>query len=290
MLLVMPGCALDRGAIVDRAGRMDAAQALVDGGRSDRDARTPDDPIDAALPVDGRVSDRDARALDVSPDAGLCAPRCEGSRIVTCTGGGAMIDCASVGASCQSSSPGPRCVGGACAEPLCSDDASAVLRCTGGIPETPLACERGCDPAMPGCRSELTCEHDTLATIATGTMTIDLCGGRDDHDHDGNRPCAAAADGEDVLLRLNVDRAGGFRITADDVEGGARVDPVLYVRRVCAERESEVACNDDVGDGDLDSQLDVDLDPGEYFLIVDSIDSGGGGTECGEVALAVNRM
>ena len=67
------------------------------------------------------------------------------------------------------------------------------------------------------------------------------------------------------------DRAYRFSVASDTrllaaVDG---FDTVLYLLRECGE---EVACNDDRGDSDLDSQIDAALTPGNYTLVVDAYD------------------
>ena len=52
-------------------------------------------------------------------------------------------------------------------------------------------------------------------------------------------------------------------------------DGALYLQRECGQRESELGCNDDNPDTTR-SQLDLTLDPGTYFLVVDGYEDQGG--------------
>ncbi len=55
-------------------------------------------------------------------------------------------------------------------------------------------------------------------------------------------------------------------------------DGALYLQRECGRRESELSCNDDNPDTTR-SQLDVTLDPGTYFVVVDGYQGQGGAYE-----------
>jgi hypothetical protein len=52
-------------------------------------------------------------------------------------------------------------------------------------------------------------------------------------------------------------------------------DGALYLQRECGQRASELGCNDDNPDTTR-SQLDLTLDPGTYFLVVDGYEDAGG--------------
>jgi hypothetical protein len=66
-------------------------------------------------------------------------------------------------------------------------------------------------------------------------------------------------------------------------------DPVLYVRTACADPMSEIACDDDTVTT-RNSRIDIDLDAGDYFLMLDSFrdsDEGPMG-RCGRMELRVD--
>lgn len=65
---------------------------------------------------------------------------------------------------------------------------------------------------------------------------------------------------------------------------GSPIDTVVYVRRTCGEPASELACNDDVEDGELTSAVAFDAIAGEtYAVFVDAFDLG----DEGEYVLAI---
>src|SRR5262249_1592197 len=54
---------------------------------------------------------------------------------------------------------------------------------------------------------------------------------------------------------------------------GTGIDTVLYVRTSCTDAASELGCNDDASSDVHGSTLDVALDPGFYYLVVDGHDA-----------------
>jgi hypothetical protein len=169
--------------------------------------------------------------------------------------------------------------------PGCTPDGTAAVSCPAG---TTTPCARGCTGGA--CRPALDCPFDSLGPIASGSMRIGLCGQGDDHDHNG--VCTdSSADGEDTMVRLTVDRARRIRLELRDVDGRP-VDPMLYVRTTCDDPETELACDDDGGALLLDSSLERDFAPGEYFVVVDTFAWRDGATEyvCGEVELVVTPL
>lgn len=292
MVVAIAGCALDRAGVVDPGARLDAAPGDLDAGP--REDAGPPIERDAGPPSDGAI-DAPERT-DGGLDGGPCVTRCDGDVVVGCSAGvETRTDCAMTGERCTLGPFGsPICSPAGCAspDPRCSEDGTALIECVSGT-DTVTACPRGCE--SEACRPEVACTRFTAAaTLASGTMRFNLCGAGHDHDHSEDwlsGPCPYAADGEDVLLRLPVDRPGRYAITVDDVGGGNRVDPVVYVREICDDRDTELGCHDDLSSSDLDSRLEVDLGAGEYFVIVDSVDNAPGSpTDCGEVEVAVTRI
>ncbi len=74
--------------------------------------------------------------------------------------------------------------------------------------------------------------------------------------------CAEGAAPEQVY-RLEVEERSQLRAVLSSTYDG-----VLYIMSACGDMRSELGCNDDNPDTTR-SQLDVTLDPGEYFLVVD---------------------
>lgn len=181
---------------------------------------------------------------------------------------------------------GPTCTPGS----VCTADGASVLTCASGV-LTMTHCDRGCAAGV--CRPQLDCALTIAGSIATsGTTRWDVCGGGNDNNDNHTAPNCPnfGPDGEDVMLRLDVDRASTVSIGASDVADGTLVDPVLYLRTICGTRSSELACDDDGGTRSFDSQLDpIVLSAGEYFLVVDTFDGSGSGpgSSCGAIDVSV---
>lgn len=80
----------------------------------------------------------------------------------------------------------------------------------------------------------------------------------------------------DQVVRFAAPEAGTwqFLLTPRALRGQvfAQYDPVLHVRRTCGAPEDEVACNDDIASGRLESRVRLNLEAGdEVFLIVDTV-------------------
>lgn len=83
--------------------------------------------------------------------------------------------------------------------------------------------------------------------------------------------CAGGARGPDRVYRLNVPQRSRLRLRQQSNHDGA-----LYVRRTCADPNSELTCNDDHGDTSHSMARAV-LDPGSYFVFSDGYSGGGPG-------------
>jgi large repetitive protein len=73
--------------------------------------------------------------------------------------------------------------------------------------------------------------------------------------------------GPEVAFVINVMRPSTLVATTDFP--GTTFDTVLYLRRACTEQGSQLACNDDVP-GSGRSTLTITVQPGSYFIVVDS--------------------
>ena len=52
-------------------------------------------------------------------------------------------------------------------------------------------------------------------------------------------------------------------------------DTVISLRNTCGDINSELACNDDINDDNIYSQLEIEVAPSESpFLVVDSLNAG----------------
>lgn len=161
-----------------------------------------------------------------------------------------------------------------------------------GLPDA-AACPLEPCGAPPG-----SCPHDGIPTLVPGErLEINLCGTADDHEQ-SDATCGRAAHGEDSLVRVQIEARGRYRLTLRDVDGPVAIDTVLYLRSDCEVGESEFACDDDVDCDDADedlranceggrqprqSRLDVRLERGSYFAVIDSVERDG--FRCGLVQL-----
>ncbi len=284
MLVAIGACALDRGGRGQPRDLDGSVRPADTGPPGTLDAGRPDE-RDAGPPRDGGPTDS-----YVPPRDAGCTPRCVDDVLHSCARGRPTIDCGAMDMRCDDALD--MCAPEACTPgSTCSADGASVVTCADGE-STVMACARGCTAGA--CRPEVACDSASYTpdgTIGLGTTVVALCGGRDDHDHSttSGSSCPIAADGEDRLYRLPVPRAARYEIEVNDRTGGANVDPIVYIRRVCSDRASELVCDDDAGPG-YDSRASVMLEPGEYFLVIDSNDYMGGGSNCGDVDVIVRIL
>jgi hypothetical protein len=294
--LVLVGCMLDRSPLDGPSRPRDAgsrqpdasADASFDAGPEDSGVRE-DSGVDA-----GRDAGTDAGSRDAGPGCTSDDARCDGSRALTCTPTGLRaIDCAALEARCVTGAAGPVCEAWTCrpSSTRCSADGTQVLACDAlGTSETASPCVRGC--ASGSCRPRSDCERAIESTLTgAGTLRFSLCGGGNDDDYvDAADMCndAFSADGEDRLVRLELDRRRVVHVDVVDSDPDRRIDPAVYVRRRCGDPSSQVACADDGSTG-LDTRLVTELDPGEHFLVIDSFDYSRDGRTygCGSVTVTV---
>lgn len=261
-LFACAGCALVRSPIVERDG------AELDVGAE----------LDAPLP-DTALPDAPIGPLDTPPGCGS-TPRCEGETLVTCSADREVRqDCAMASAYCEAGTCRPR----ACEPGEITCSGAEEHRCDArGALETVSDCSRGCVPGT-GCAPETACALAVAGAIGVETRRVNTCGQGNDANHEGG--CSRTdRTGSDSILRLEVPTRADYRIELVPTGGG---DAVLYLRRACADATSEVACDDDSAAG-FGSRLDLTLDPGDYFLVLDSFrDDEGPDGRCGEMDLSV---
>lgn len=247
------------------------------------------------------------------PDAGVPPPgpctagtpaMCRGDNVVMCVGGNeTYTDCQAASGYCE---------GGACrpwvCEPssrTCNSDRSAVVACDArGAGEQLIGCPTGiCDPTRGQCQGVGPDRCGSVDAIEVGeTRQIDLCAARDQNTFVPQMDCEGdmRANAGDIVLRLEVGEPTSVSIDLDDADVLARIDTVLYVRRICDTEDTQIACSDDTpcgfpGIGCTDGQdighshLDLDLEAGTYYLVLDGRlrTSGGSNTMCGLVAVRV---
>lgn len=292
---MLGGCFLDRSAL-DPDQSADAGVDVPDAAHGD--AGHDGGPlVRDGGPIVPDAGPPDSGPRDGGPSCTAADERCDGERAITCGPSGlTTIDCTLRGSYCDATG-GPHCVLRACtpSTTACSADGTSVIACDArGTASTTTACPRGC--ASGACRPVTPCASAVAGTITTsGTLSIDLCGAGNDSDYAdaSSDDCrdSNSADGEDVFVRLELDRRRTVGITVRDNDGSRAVDPVTYIRRACGDA-AQIICDDDVGGGDLSSAIDVELEAGDYVIVVDSFDYTNSSINygCGNVTLNVTAL
>jgi hypothetical protein len=85
--------------------------------------------------------------------------------------------------------------------------------------------------------------------------------------------CGGSATSPDLPYRIEMETA--FNLVAEVVD--APFDTVLHLRRVCDDQSSQIACDDDGGDGVMSRIEQSGLEAGTYYLIMDGYGSGSSG-------------
>jgi hypothetical protein len=241
-------------------------------------------------------TDLDAGPEDAGPDApsddvGMpdapCMPRCDGNTAVTCNLGHEVRTTCS-GTVCDATGAFPVCLPLVCMPDgaSCSADGTTSTTCNHpGTVTTTVHCDRGCTAGA--CRPAVTCTEPvaSMAITTSGTFQLDLCGAGNNFTDTGmHGDCPSAiANGEDVMVRLDLDRTLRVMITETDVSAARNVDPIVYLRAACG-RASEIDCNDNGRSST--AMLDVVLMAGEYFVVVDSFDDAT--HACGMVSISAS--
>lgn len=96
--------------------------------------------------------------------------------------------------------------------------------------------------------------------ITPGNISSSTCNGR----------------GAETVYRFTVDHPVTLDASTDSL--ATTLDTVLYVRSVCQDPATELACDDDVASGNARSHLTVPLAPGSYYLVVDGRNVGSAGS------------
>jgi hypothetical protein len=121
------------------------------------------------------------------------------------------------------------------------------------------------------------------------SFDVSTCGAGDDLDAPPVGDCDPGANGADLVYRIDLGTASTVTLDLQDVDPGASVDTVVYVRADCGASTGMQFCSDDFGSLGH-SHLDLFLAAGTWYVIVDSYDyTSGNGTAfgCGDVHLAV---
>lgn len=269
----------------DDAGPDGDADSDLDGD-GDADGDTDGDPDrDAVGDADASVDGDPDVDRDAEPTCSLADERCEENVRRYCEGTVLQSEDCGASSHCDDGTGAPLCVSNVCTPDTsrCSSDATVALVCDSrGATETTVPCSRGC--AGDACRPETPCGEAIFATMSSGSVRVDLCGAGSDQSH--TEACGWASQsvpGEDVLIRIEVDRRRDLRIQAHQVSAGETIDPTLHLRSVCEDIDSEIWCREDT-DGQ-DEDFTVTFDPGDYFLVVDRHERVG--TSCGVLEVTI---
>lgn len=184
----------------------------------------------------------------------------------------------------------------------CSADGTYAIVCDeSGTREVDLGCRAGCAPDTRTCRIVRSCSLTVERDLAPDDeLSFSLCGGGGELYARTTPACTSTDWGEDRMFRFVLDRPRRVWVDLKDVDGTVPVDTVLYIRTDCADADSQIACHDDLDCSEVDpefacgsgnerrqSRIEMDLDPGAYWVVADSLDWNERSTQyrCGEVLL-----
>ncbi|MGE0788764.1 MAG: hypothetical protein AB7S26_24035 [Sandaracinaceae bacterium] len=246
-----------------------------------------------SLPFSGigdRVVDAGPRPrVDAGPatdGASVCAPseqRCDGEVAIRCAADGRVeaIDCAAMMQRCVAVDGAPHCEAACTPRGTSHCVTGGAVTCGSDGVETFTPCET-CVSGM--CVTPQPC-YD--ADVDVGRVQFDLCGEGDDETFvPVGTDCGDTrrVDGEDVVVRFEVGARGDYDFRLSDLPDARHVDPVLYIRSAC-DPASQVACADDtVGSPNFFPAIRTTLDPGTYYVVLDSFLVG---AVCGRVELSI---
>lgn len=205
---------------------------------------------------------------------------CDGGNALVCAGEGELNACGGCGN--LDVTPNTPCLDCERGRWICSGT-SLVCNCPGDDP-VPAACQ---DPLEIELGEEIIVDlcprPDEMANLAGGEC--------DEHE----------IHGPEAVYRLTLDERTSVRLALWDDDDTRAIDTLLYVRRQCEDRSSQVACADDepcdaenrdlgLCTGDQQPRLsviDTVMDAGDYFIVVDTYEYAQNGVSysCGTVHL-----
>lgn len=109
--------------------------------------------------------------------------------------------------------------------------------------------------------------------IVPGVYTGNSSHGEAENENTTDSPgCSSPADGPELVYRLDVPSQKRLLI-----EVNAHYDAVLYVRKEeCSSQDAEVKCNDDDNNNAQRSRIDTVIEPGTYYVFVNSFSRNAG--------------
>ncbi|MBN2495033.1 MAG: hypothetical protein JXR96_10615 [Deltaproteobacteria bacterium] len=112
-----------------------------------------------------------------------------------------------------------------------------------------------------------TCLLPMVLDLSSPTHTGSTLGTGDDY----VGTCQTWESSQEVVYTFHLEEA----LTIGFDLSGSSYDTVMYLRTDCTDPASELACDDDSGQG-LGSYFEIDLQPGEYYLFIDGYGSNAG--------------
>ena len=163
-----------------------------------------------------------------------------------------------------------RALGQGCDPAGLADLCQGELACTGAVCQVPAGAPAACAAAQPIVASGM-----LAGTLPPGPGVFE---GR----------CAFSRGLGDAVYRLSLPQAADVSISTDPAPSDPALDTVIYLRRTCTDPASQLACNDDLGPGNVHSQLQLlNLAAGDYFLFVDGSRNGAGFVGSGPFGLSI---
>jgi V8-like Glu-specific endopeptidase len=212
------------------------------------------------------------RTVEGRPELSSCGPRCEDDA-------GCRADHACVEGVCAPKEE-RRCVEG---EPWAYDACGRAVAALGACEEGSFCYGGACVARGPGDR----CADAVALEPVDQTLTEAMAGV---YDNDASASCGGG--GVEKVYALTLAEPRRLVATATGT------DPLLYMRRECEDRATELACNDDSDPpGGRGSRVDVQLEAGTSYLFLDTYRGAGEATldldlrpTCGEDCAQGQRM
>ncbi len=162
----------------------------------------------------------------------------------------------------------------ACTDPdVCIDGSTRNQQCPESVAIQVSECFAGAWGPYSACPAPGPCERP-VDVIEIGDVAVEFEASTLGQADAFGASCGFGGRGADALYVVRVRAAGRYRFDVVDAD----YDTVLSVRALCDQVGTELACNDDAVNGDTRSGFGVDLEPGEYSLIIDAFEAGGAGT------------
>jgi hypothetical protein len=126
----------------------------------------------------------------------------------------------------------------------------------------------GCDHAADGTEFDAhASDCGTLAPVSNLALSSEATGRAEANTYNDLSSPTCGGGGQESVYVIDVPRRSLLVITTDFPD--TTLDTVVYVRSACRDVATELGCNDDAG-GKLAATLEVTVEPGMYYVIVDA--------------------